>query len=705
MSRLRVWAGGLVTGGTEAVLRPGEGCRTGERVERSATLEWAGETRRIAVSGPAWVEPWVEAGTADALVLAALPWLETAQEGVRLRVRGAVSAELVARLRRRLCLRRLRGETRGGVDVRADAMIRTPAGRRAGAALHYRGDGFSVAAAVELAEGHRLYPRPDVAVGEGPEPGGDEGRAFLRGLGLLYADVRVERPGPERAAGGAVDAAARLRFLGAGFGTGYVPATAAYRYAEPEAGEPDADLDPLFSGGGMRIVHVGAERSLAGVMAALRRAGVRGLPPLVAGESGARVPGGLWAAGLALIGAGPVDGVAEALGRLDFGWVGTRWAALDFLRWLRAEPELAASPAGRVTEGALRAGLGLVAGAALPKAEARTSPLAVALSLPEAGGVAGWRPWRARWTGGLALVSGNAGLVERDLAPIASWLRLRMPGFATGAVRTQTLRKAVRYLPWLAPRRVLDLHPAPGKIRDFAELLCGQGMPKSEEMAGLERAGVAVPRWRVLRLGEKVTESEFGRYVVVKPDKGLRGACVRVQKAAGVKGDPIYVEFSKTHSAPLVQEFIYTGPQPVSYRVGVLFGKAIYRWRVEGRKVEGRELPLDGDFRARSGVSVVSTGTGCEFSDPYDHEVIAFAERAAAAFPEIPLLGVDVARRLPDGKLFALELNASGFCFHLTSELGRKMQATTYLELAEQYGGFPYCADLIRLAYETEHGW
>jgi hypothetical protein len=249
------------------------------------------------------------------------------------------------------------------------------------------------------------------------------------------------------------------------------------------------------------------------------------------------------------------------------------------------------------------------------------------------------------------------------------------------------------------------MHPAPGKIRDFAELLCGQGMPKSEEMAGLERAGVAVPRWRVLRLGEKVTEAEFGRYVVVKPDKGLRGACVRVQKAAGVKGDPIYVEFSKTHSAPLVQEFIYTGPQPVSYRVGVLFGKAIYRWRVEGRKVEGRELPLDGDFRARSGVSVVSTGTGCEFSDPYDHEVIAFAERAAAAFPEIPLLGVDVARRLPDGKLFALELNASGFCFHLTSELGRKMQATTYLELAEQYGGFPYCADLIRLAYETEHGW
>jgi hypothetical protein len=88
--------------------------------------------------------------------------------------------------------------------------------------------------------------------------------------------VRIERPGSERAEGGAVDAATRLRFLSAGFGTGYVPATAAYRYEKPEAGEPDADLDPLFSGGGMRIVQVGGEKALPGVMAALRRAGAGG---------------------------------------------------------------------------------------------------------------------------------------------------------------------------------------------------------------------------------------------------------------------------------------------------------------------------------------------------------------------------------------------------------------------------------------------
>lgn len=228
-------------------------------------------------------------------------------------------------------------------------------------------------------------------------------------------------------------------------------------------------------------------------------------------------------------------------------------------------------------------------------------------------------------------------------------------------------------------------------------------MPKSEELSGLERAGVAVPRWRVLRPGEKLGEDEFGRYVVVKPDQGLRGAGVRVQRAVNVSGEPLYVEAIKTWSAPLVQEFIYTGPRPVSHRVGVMFGKAIYRWRIEGREVAGRALPSDGDFRSSSGVSVVSSGKGCTFSDPFDAEVLAFAEKASRAFPEIPLMGIDVVRRVPDGKLFVLELNASGYCFHLTSETGVKIQKTTCLELPEQYGGYEYIADLYRCACARAH--
>jgi hypothetical protein len=675
-----------------AVLQGRAVTREAGRVEVSARLEWGGESHRVNVSAPEWAEAWFDE-TYDALVLAALPWAEA--EGVALRVRGVVSAGLLAGLRRRRWLRGKRG-----VAVGAETVAVRAAERRGGAVMHYTGDLFAMASALELAEGHELYPRPELAVGAGAVPGGEAGAMFLEKLGMRYAEVRIDRPGPAVAEGGDVDGAVRLRFLSNGFGTGYLPATAAYRYAEPEAGEPDADMDPLFSGGGMRVVHHGAERALPGTLTVVRGARMA-VPPLVAVRTKERAPAALVAAGLTL-GSGNGAGMG---GGLDFERKRVRWHALDVLRWLRAEPELAATAEGRALNGMLRQGLGLAEGELLPKAEAHRSPLGAAVLPPDARTNRAWWPRRAEWEGGLALVSDDRKLVRLDLEPIASWLRLRNPLLRTGAARTLSLVKAVKDYGLEKPVWMVGMHPMPPWALGTAEMRAGRDTTKSEELAALERAGVAVPRWRVLQPGESLGEGEFGRYVVVKPDQGLRGACVRVQKATSVKGDPIFVEAIKAHSAPLVQEFIYTGPRPVSYRVGVMFGKAVYRWRIEGRAVEGRALPADGDFRASSGMPVVSSGKGCEFTDPFEPEVTVLAEKAARAFPEVPLMGVDVVRRVSDGKLFVLELNACGYCFHLTSPTGVKIQATTSLELPEQYGGYAYIADLYRLAYERDRGW
>lgn len=312
---------------------------------------------------------------------------------------------------------------------------------------------------------------------------------------------------------------------------------------------------------------------------------------------------------------------------------------------------------------------------------------------------------RPKWSGGLALVSEEEVLVARDLEQIAERIRRRNPGWRVGAVRLRELELAVGKCGWAGPRVMVNLHPLPERVTTVAgkwgaKVYCGKGMAKSEEMAALERRGLPVPRWRVLKQGETVSEAEFGRYVVVKPDEGLRGACVRIVKTSKVTGAPMYVEFTGRDSAPLVQEFIYTGPRPVSHRVGVLFGKAIYRWRVEGRAVEGRELPPDGDFRKLSGTSVVSTGKECRFTDELDEEVVALAEKAAAALPDIPLLGVDIVRRAGDWRLFILELNASGYCFHITSDLGRKIQQSMGLDFAAQYGGYEYVAELYARHHE-----
>lgn len=141
-----------------------------------------------------------------------------------------------------------------------------------------------------------------------------------------------------------------------------------------------------------------------------------------------------------------------------------------------------------------------------------------------------------------------------------------------------------------------------------------------------------------------------------------------------------------------MQAYIHTGPRAVSHRVGVLFGRAIYRWKLTAREIPGRELPADGDFHSKSGVTVVSSGKGCVFTDVLEPDVVELAERAAAALPDVPLLGVDIVRRQSDGQLFIIELNSSGYCFHLTSELGLKIQSSMGLDFMTQYGGYPHVA-------------
>ncbi|MBC8041622.1 MAG: hypothetical protein H7Y06_13845, partial [Opitutaceae bacterium] len=455
-----------------AVLQGRESRRVLDWVEITARLVWCGEEHRVKVAAPVWAEAWID-DSYDALVLAALPWVE--REGVPLRVRGAVSAGLLAGLRRRRWLRGKQGVAVKAAETR-DERRGDEAERRAHAVLHYTGDVFAAASVVELAEGHALYPRPELAVGAGPVPGGEAGRLFLEKRGLRYAEVRIERPGPETASGGDVDGAVRLRFLSKGFGTGYLPATAAYRYAEPEAGEPDADLDPLFSGGGMSVVHHGAQRALPGTLEALR--GVDVLPLLVAPRTYERAPQPLVEAGLALV----RSGEARTGGWLNFERKRVRWHALDFLRWLRAETQMATLPAGRAVEAMLRQGLGLEAEEALPKAESHRSSLGEAKRPPDARRNRWW-PQCAEWERGVALISDDRALLRRDLQPIASWLRLRNPQLSVGAERTLMLVKAVRGRGLAKPVWMVGMHPNPPWAEEVAESCAGRVMPKSEELA------------------------------------------------------------------------------------------------------------------------------------------------------------------------------------------------------------------------------
>ena len=191
-----------------------------------------------------------------------------------------------------------------------------------------------------------------------------------------------------------------------------------------------------------------------------------------------------------------------------------------------------------------------------------------------------------------------------------------------------------------------------------------------------------VPRWTLLTETHSPDLSDFGPYVVVKPDRGGRGADVHAYRKGKVRWKPRQVKsFAASGSDRIVQEFIYTGRWPVSYRVVTLFGEAMIAYRVEA---DHARQPLEDRyaFKEASGITIVSNSKGCSIRLHEDEEVIRLAERAHGAFPDLALLGVDVVREQPGGDLYVLEVNSIGWTWHFSSPDGRRIRRET--------GGDPY---------------
>jgi aryl carrier-like protein len=217
---------------------------------------------------------------------------------------------------------------------------------------------------------------------------------------------------------------------------------------------------------------------------------------------------------------------------------------------------------------------------------------------------------------------------------------------------------------FFSPALLRNRPTLPGRI------CCGYPLSKSAEYAILAEAGIAVPRWVLLREGEVPDLEGFGSYVVRKPDYGAKGAEVRIVRRGRVRWKRVVTAAAGPSPALLVQEFIYTGLWPVSYRVNTLFGHALYSVRISGN-TSRPALRGANDFDARgsgNSVSIVSNVRDSTVEYCNDYEIISLGERAARAFPDLPLLGVDILKDASTGRLFVAEVNALGHNWNFSKE-------------------------------------
>lgn len=214
----------------------------------------------------------------------------------------------------------------------------------------------------------------------------------------------------------------------------------------------------------------------------------------------------------------------------------------------------------------------------------------------------------------------------------------------------------------------------------------------------LQNAGLPVPKFEVISRETALDPAIWGPYVVVKPDRGMRGAYVWIHRTGRVRyKDPS--EFRTDHpgrsGAMIAEQFIYTGPWPVSHRVLTLFGEPLLSIRFEAAH-DIPALPASVDFKSSGGGrSIVATRQGCAISLCQDDEMLDLARRVHAVFPEVPLLGQDIVRDATTGKLYVLEVNSFGRTWIISGRAGFEMQTQFQLDFNKQFNALDTAARVL----------
>jgi amino acid adenylation domain-containing protein len=215
---------------------------------------------------------------------------------------------------------------------------------------------------------------------------------------------------------------------------------------------------------------------------------------------------------------------------------------------------------------------------------------------------------------------------------------------------------------------------SPSAIRHYppqsGRVFCGYPLGKSEECEALDKAGIAIPKWVLLTEDETPDLSDFDGYVVRKPNYGGRSEEVRLVRKERVRWKPVTTHAAGTSDSVIIQQFIYTGSLPTSYRVCTLFGRALYSIKSQAGADHPRlTTPADvASALKQERFTISANGRDGRTELNFDEEIIRLGERAHAAFPDIPLLGFDIVREVPSGSLYVLEANAIGYVWNFRSQ-------------------------------------
>jgi hypothetical protein len=279
--------------------------------------------------------------------------------------------------------------------------------------------------------------------------------------------------------------------------------------------------------------------------------------------------------------------------------------------------------------------------------------------------------------------------IRRRIEERASDIEVRIG--TNGAPNSVTRRWQVSRPSLLFSPAVLHIYQPKG-----GTVYSGRMMKKLDEIERLACRGLPVPPTSKLTPDLWLDPAHWGRYVVVKPAFGGQGRDVHLVQAGNIAAR--YAELTQDGTRDmLVQPYIEHAENgyPTEYRVMTLFGKVVYSarnsWAIP-RKATLEEIAND----PKGIIASNSKHFGRARTVWNDVEIISLAEKAHSAFPEIPVLGVDVLRDAESKRLFVMEVNPKGDTWHLSSSLNKNFFPEQHArDLYAQFGALDRVAQLL----------
>jgi hypothetical protein len=268
---------------------------------------------------------------------------------------------------------------------------------------------------------------------------------------------------------------------------------------------------------------------------------------------------------------------------------------------------------------------------------------------------------------------------------------------ASNGIPSSATRRHASKRPTLvfSPGNLLHFRPLRGKI------YAGRPIPKLEQIARFEGAGLPVPPSAEITPDLVLPESEFGSHVVVKPgfSEASRGQFITLMRREDVRFQPRHsypVDHPGRYGPMVVQRFIDTGPHVSHHRVLTLFGTPLLAFKTTA---ETPMPSLDSSDAVLATVAVKARRRDGpikrEFT--FDADILDLARRTYAALPEAALQGVDIIRDAQSGKMYVLEANPGGntWIFSKGDRTARLRTALGVQRLTDQFDAFRTAAKVL----------